>query len=89
MTNQPQPPEVNEMRKGVVKISPILICEALQFPADWKIEGIHMDKFDSYATAVISGPDFPEVLEIKECKIICHQEPEKPAKRSYEVEEVK
>lgn len=64
------------MKMGIVKITPILIKDALGFPADWKIESMRMNFNDNCITAVISGSDFPETAidEIKECEVVIHKE---------------
>ena len=74
------------MKKGKVKIAPVLIADALKFPVDWKIKSIQMKEGDSYATAIISGFDFPEVPENGdpvECMLIVHVE-----QRRFEVKEI-
>jgi hypothetical protein len=74
------------MKKGLVKITPQLICSAIGFPPDWKIESILMNENDEYATAVISGSEFPEEEngKTKECVVVCHKESIR-----FEVQEVK
>jgi hypothetical protein len=67
------------MKMGKVKISPRIITDALQFPADWEIESMGYKRGDNYIKAVISGSDFPETTgiegaEIKECEIYIHKE---------------
>ena len=67
------------MRKGIVKISPELLISGLTFPFYWVLLSIQMNEGDRAATAVISGPEFPEVPdggEPKECKIIVHKQQE-------------
>jgi len=64
------------MRKGIVRISSKLLMAGIEFPSHWEIESIHMEG-DAYATTVISGPEFPEVLNgenPKQCEIRVHEE---------------
>lgn len=76
------------MRKGRVKITPILIKDSLGFPSDWEIESISYKSTDPYALMVIEGKDFPETtnvegLEIKNCQIIIHKK-----STEFEVKEI-
>jgi hypothetical protein len=75
------------MGKGIVKITPKLLLSGLgSVPADWEIESIHMNPGDEYATAVITGFDFPEVHEdwhVRECRIIVHT-----GHTTFEVQEI-
>jgi hypothetical protein len=74
------------MRQGIVKITPMLISEALGFPVDWRIESISMNATEDYVTVIISGEDFPEKENgtIKECQLIVHVK-----QTSFEVKEIK
>jgi len=60
------------MRKGIVKISRGFLQDALGFPPSWNIEEISLNKQGDIFVATISGDDFPEVIEIKECEILFH-----------------
>lgn len=60
------------MKKGIVRISKALIQEALNFPPTWNIEELTLNKDGNSFNAVISGDEFPEVVPIKECKLIVH-----------------
>jgi len=76
------------MKKGIVRISPQLFKDALDFPADWEIESMSFKNCDDSIIAVISGSDFPETTgvegaNIKECIILVHEK-----KRTFEVKEV-
>ena len=69
------------MRKGLVRITPQVIREALQFPPGWEIENMKttIEHGRPIIEAVISGSEFPEAPEsegvpIKECEIIFHKE---------------
>ena len=77
------------MRKGLVRITPHVIKEALRFPFDWKIESMNtvIKNGHPIIEAIISGKDFPEEpelegVQIKECELIVHAE-----QLTYEVKE--
>jgi len=60
------------MRKGIVYISRDLLLRGLKIPDHWHVECIHMNEGSTYAIAIISGNEFPEVPvgeSPKECRI--------------------
>jgi len=72
---------------GKVKISPLIIKQALNFPYDWEIEKMFFDQSKNYIDVTISGHDFPELTKegkIKECQLIIHTK-----ELIYEVKEIK
>jgi len=70
------------MKKGRVKITNILIADALGFPRDWVIENISQ-LFDNYGNKLngesemlISGSDFPEANnrdDAEDVELIIHE----------------
>ena len=60
------------MKKGIVRISKSLVQDALNFPLSWNIEELTLSKDGHVFTAVISGDEFPEVVPIKECRLVVH-----------------
>jgi len=78
------------MRKGLVRISPQLIADALNFPPGWKIENMNMvfNFGNPVIETIISGDEFPEEpniegVPIRECRLIVHK-----AELTYEVKEI-
>ena len=71
------------MRKGIVRISKMFIADALNFPSDWHIEWVIASADDEDIEFEILGSDFPEVVPIKECRLIFHKQNTK-----IEVEEI-
>ena len=65
------------MRKGLIRIAPHVIKEALKFPLDWEIESMNTVVKNGHPIieAIILGNDFPEEPEVegvKECELIIH-----------------
>ena len=65
------------MKKGYVRITNIVIHDALKFPVEWVIERIEPGKRLGESLMLVSGPDFPETNnrgEAEEVQIIVHKE---------------
>ena len=61
------------MKKGTIRMSPEFLLQGIEFPHYWTLLSIHMNEGDRLVTAIIEGPDFPEVPdgeEPKECKVL-------------------
>ena len=57
------------MRAGIIKISPQYLKDGIGFPKSWDLISLKKDWQDFDITALIEGPDFPEVEEGKSPKL--------------------